>query len=37
MTELKVELQLLENASKAWITDVAPGLRNAATSINELK
>ncbi|MGO4614795.1 hypothetical protein AB4305_00470 [Nocardia sp. 2YAB30] len=37
MADLKVELDLLERASKAWITDVAPGLRNAATSINELK
>lgn len=35
--ELKVELPYLENQSKAWITQVAPGLRAAATSMEELK
>ncbi|MEU7764240.1 hypothetical protein AB0B25_03845 [Nocardia sp. NPDC049190] len=37
MAELKVELDLLERASKAWTTEVAAGLRNADFSIDELK
>ncbi|MGY1895113.1 hypothetical protein [Nocardia gipuzkoensis] len=34
---MKAELDRLENASKAWVNDVAPGLRKAAASIDELK
>ncbi|WP_063048607.1 hypothetical protein [Nocardia arthritidis] len=34
---MKAELDRLESASKAWINDVAPGLRKAAASIDELK
>jgi hypothetical protein len=35
--ELKVSVELLEKVSKSWLTDVAPGLKAAAASIDELK
>ncbi|UGT66008.1 hypothetical protein LTT66_22150 [Nocardia gipuzkoensis] len=34
---MKAELDRLEGASKTWINDVAPALRNVAASIEELK
>ncbi|MEV6321643.1 hypothetical protein AB0M45_10655 [Nocardia sp. NPDC051787] len=35
--DLKVELGELENVSRAWLTEVAPKLRQSAQSIEELK
>ncbi|MBF6540059.1 hypothetical protein IU418_22920 [Nocardia farcinica] len=37
MADLKVELDRLRSASRSWSTEVATGLRKAATSIDELK
>ncbi|WP_280420767.1 hypothetical protein [Nocardia carnea] len=35
--DLKTDVELLEKASKAWLTEAAPILRDAAGAIEELK
>ncbi|MFI5715945.1 hypothetical protein [Nocardia sp. NPDC051750] len=37
MSDLKADLDLLERASQAWLTEAAPILREAAGAIEELK